>query len=331
MVSAQTTYQTTFLFGFERSGTTLLSMMMGAHPLVAVPLTTTGMWYRYGKALADRGASLSGEDIKSLVDQILGEARIGLWDESINRDEVLARINDHSFANIVNAFHQTYADKKRKPYWACLDIATLDHMDMAYHWFPNARFVHIVRDGRDVALSHETMPYGAGNTLDCAQSWDRRLLTNLKMGGMLPQSQYLVIRFEDLVLESETTLENLCRFMGLEYSPQMLAYAEMVDEKIPNDRRWLWPALNQSPQAAKCYGWKTRMSRSKRSVFESEAGSLLHQLGYDVQVESPRSAGGYLYELWCLLGRGGRIRRFGKRFGLHRASKLEREWGKNLG
>src|SRR3546814_5319164 len=47
------------------------------------------------------------------------------------------------------------------------------YMDLVNAWFGNARFLHIVRDGRDVALSHQTMPYGAGNIAECARAWAR--------------------------------------------------------------------------------------------------------------------------------------------------------------
>jgi hypothetical protein len=320
-----------FMFGFERSGTTLLSMMMGAHPKLAVPLSVTGLWYKYAQRLSDYEPLDTDAALEKLVGDILKEERITLWDEVIEYDDVMANLKGNTFSSVIAAFHQVYALKKRKPFWGNLDIVTLDEMPVANSWFPDARFLHIVRDGRDVALSHETMPYGAANTLDCAQSWDRRLTTNIKMGSMLPQNRYKMVRYEDLVLDSAKTLGGLCDFLDLDYSSEMLNYTSMVDAKIPDDRRWLWPELDKKPQKSKCYGWKQKMDDKRRIVFEGEAGSLLRELDYETWSTVPKSVMGYLFEFWCFLGREGRIRRLSKALGLKSESHLQKEWSQKYG
>ena len=330
-MSPELSCRATFMFGFERSGTTLLSMMMGAHPQLAVPLTVTGLWYSYGQRLDDYNDLQTDRDVERLVGDLLKEERISLWDEPLSREDIMEVLENRSFPSVVQAFHIAYASKKSKPLWANLDIATLDEMDTAYQWFPNARFIHIVRDGRDVALSHETMPFGSSNTLDCARSWNRRLTINQKMGRILKSSQYKTIRFEDLVNESESTLTELCEFIGVEYSPRMLEYGDMVAGKIPENRRWLWPELDKKPQSSKCYGWKTKMAEKKRIVFEGHAGKVLSNLGYEIYENTPKMLSAYLYELWCYVGTQGRYRRLGRKLGVSQMSLLEKQWKKNHG
>src|SRR3546814_11348155 len=82
--------------------------------------------------------------------------------------ELLAGLPVGDYGAVVARFHAAYAEAKGKPCWANVDIATLDHMDLVNSWFPQARFLHIIRAGRDVALSHQTMPYGAGNIAECS-------------------------------------------------------------------------------------------------------------------------------------------------------------------
>lgn len=320
-----------FMFGFERSGTTLLSMMVGAHPDIAVPLTVTGLWYRYAERLVAYHDLATPEDLERLVTDLLAEERIQLWDTKLSANEVLEDLVPESYASVVERFHCLYARHKGKRLWGNLDIATLDEMDIANRWFPKARFLHIVRDGRDVALSHETMPYGTSNTLECAEHWVQRLRTNLKMGAILGPERYQVIRYEDLILDSETTLERICQFIDVKYSPTMLEYPAMVDGKVPKHRRWLWPELDKAPVKSKVYGWKTRMSRTKRVVFEGIANRMLLELGYEAFASVPKRASAYAYELWCFLGRAGRFKRLTKKLGIARESSLERNWRKTWG
>jgi len=313
-----------FMFGFERSGTTLLSMMVGAHPRIAVPLSVTGLWYRYGSRLDAYNQLAETADLERMIDDLLREERIRLWDVELDRETLLEELGTGSYGAVISRFHQAYANAKGKPCWANLDIATLDHMDQANQWFPEARFVHIVRDGRDVALSHRTMPYGASNTLDCAERWVHRVDSNLKMGRILGPERYHVVRFEDLVLESEATLEGLCDFIGIDYSDRMLEYGQMVEEKVPEDRRWLWPDLARKPVGTKVGTWRHNMSRPRRIVFEGVARDMLRQLGYETWDRVPKHPLAYVHEAWCFLDRGGRMKRLAIRTRLWRGTPLER-------
>jgi len=316
-----------FLFGMERSGTTLLSMMVGAHPQIAVPLATTGMWIDFGKKLAAYNHLKERADVERLVDAVLAHERVRLWDAALDRARVLDGLPLGDYGAVLARVHAEYARAKGKAHWANIDIATLDAMELVNDWLPTARFVQIVRDGRDVALSHQTMPYGSGNIADCAHAWVARVGTNAKMGRILGPARYLAVRFEDLVGDSEPTLRRLCAFMGVAFDDAMLRYTEMVDEKIPADRRWLWPSINQPPQTSKVALWRHGMSRAQRIVFEDIAAKSLRQWGYETFERRPKSACAYLLALWYFLTQGGRLRRLGRRLGLNRRSLLERRAG----
>jgi hypothetical protein len=199
-----------------------------------------------------------------------------------------------------------------KRLWGNTDIVTLERMDAARRWFPNARFIHIVRDGRDVALSHDSYVYGASNTLECAERWQLKVHTNLKMGAMLPDTQYLVVRYEDLILDPERVLGRICSYLEIDYSPEMLAYPEMVDSKIPDSRRSLWPLIGQAPKSDNAYRWRSHMSQTRRVVFERTASQLLKRLGYETYAHPRGKALTFLYELFCFMDRGHRVRRLGR-------------------
>ena len=318
----------TFIFGMERSGTTLLSMMIGAHGQIAVPLATTGMWIDFAQRLDHFNGLATAKDVARLVDAVRGHERIRLWDADLDRGRMLEDLPLNDYGAVVARFHAEYARAKGKPYWANVDIATLDHMDQVNRWLGNARFLHIVRDGRDVALSHQTMPYGAGNIAECARAWVNRTATSVKMGTILGQARYMTVRFEDLVLETRSSLGRICDFLGVAFDESMLRYADMVDEKIPVDRRWLWPAISRPPQGSRIGQWRSRMTRSQRIVFEGIANRTLKDWRYEAYERVPKSATAYLLDLWYYLDQGGRMRRLRKRVGLGTASVLERQAAK---
>jgi hypothetical protein len=321
-----------FMFGMERSGTTLLSMMIGAHPRIAVPLATTGLWVDFAECLEDDFNGLATrDDVVRLVDALRAHERIRLWDAELDRESLLEDLPLADYGAIVARFHATYAQSKGKSLWANVDIATFENMDLVNTWFADARFLHIIRDGRDVALSHQTMPYGAGNIAECARAWVSRTTTNEKMGRILGPSRYMTIRFEDLVLDTRATLQRVCGFIGVPFDERMLRYGEMVAEKIPENRRWLWPAISRPPQQSKIGQWRLRMTHSQRIVFEGIANRTLKHWGYEAYNEVPKSIMAYVLELWYFLIQGGRLRRLRRWLGLRTASALERQAAKSGG
>lgn len=314
------------MYGMERSGTTLLSMMVGAHPNIAVPLAVAALWYEIAEEIPSTYNDLASEqDRARLIGDLLAHPRILKWDAPLDEAKVRSQLEGGSFADVVAAFYRAYAAEKGKSHWAQMEIATLDNLPTAHEWFPSARFVHLVRDGRDVALSHQTMPYGSGNIAECAVAWDRRLSTNMALGRLLGPDQYHLLRYEDLIEKPEATLTGLCEFIGVPYNEAMLRYPEMVDAKIPEERRWLWPDIQKGPNADNLYRWRKNMTPAQRAVFEDYAGKLLEKLGYEVSEQAPGSIYPHILDLWYFLGRGARLKRLRRRFGLARKSRLERQ------
>lgn len=318
--------QPIFLFGMERSGTTLLAMMVGAHPAIAVPLSTTGMWFDFfGSISAEYNNIDTDKGLRRLIQDVSINERIRLWEVKLDVGRIIDQSGLSDFGSVVRAFHQEYAQQVGKTLWANSDIATLDKMHIANTWFEDARFVHLVRDGRDVALSHQTMPFGAGNILECAQAWRFRVEKNLRMGAMVGSERYYLVRYEDLVLQPDKTLRGLCEFLAVPYAKEMLEYARTVDKRVPADRMWLWPALKKPPQKSKVRQWQRKFTSAQRMVFEDVAGPLLQELGYETLGRFRKTPAAAALELCYFMDRGHRWKRFQKRLGLEVKSKLERQ------
>jgi hypothetical protein len=325
---AESLFQPVFMFGMERSGTTLLSMIIGAHPDVDVPLATTGMWFSFYEQVQQRYNNLTNAaDLDHLLDDVLSHDRVKIWNTRLDREEIRSKLMPGCFGSVISAVHQQRAEVENKKYWMNMDIATLDNMHIVNEWFPAARFVHILRDGRDVALSHQTMPYGAGNIGECATAWLNRIGQNLRMGHMLGKERYIAFRYEDLVDKTEETLKCICQFCGINYSQEMLSYSDTVDRRVPKDKMWLWPALKDAPRRDKMYRWKSSMTENQRIVFEGIAGELLDELGYETYDGLPKKTMAYLLELYYCLDRGGRVKRLKRKLGINTTSELERRAG----
>jgi len=288
-----------FIVGFQRSGTTLLRMMLNAHPEIAIPHDSAELWFKYREHAQKKYHALHDpSDVQAMIDDLLEEPRIKAWQSELPREMLLAEPLPKTFPDVMRRFHEVYAKLHEKQIWGDKNTGTLVALDQLNADFPACTIIHLVRDGRDCALSHMSKEYiyGYENTLRVASEWRDQVTLCHKMGAMLPQNRYLELRYEDLIAEPETQLRKISAFLGVNYSPEMLNYYQHVDENVPEDKRGLWPLLNKPPVASNIYKWKSRMKPADRAIFERNAGDLLREFGYETLPQPVRE--GRLREVW---------------------------------
>ncbi len=298
-----------FILGFQRSGTTLLRLMLDNHPDVAIPLDAPGLWVRYEARLSEFGDLATDQDAERLVQALLAEERIRLWQATLTPEGVLTCRTRSGYPGIVEAFYRAYAVEHGKRFWGDKDPGNMTRMDRVHRWFPEARFVHIIRDGRDACLSHLQQSFGIQDILACASSWREEVEWVRRMGRLLGPEHYHELRYEDLLMEPERWLRELCPFLGFDYDPAMLEYHRRVQDSVPDEKRHIWPKLDRPPEKDNAGRWRTLMSRSTRIAFEKRAGRVLGEIGYEILPGRPR--GGWLAELlsvWRRLSAGLRRR-----------------------
>lgn len=300
-VDAGPTWPPFFIVGFQRSGTTLLRLMLDSHPHVAIPLDTTGLWARFEQRLDEFGSLAEVESQRRLVESILSDERLRLWETPLAVDAVINASRLPGYPGVIEGFHLAYARAKGKSCWGNKDLVNMVHLGSVLRWFPDARIVHIVRDGRDACMSLLKQEFGGDDLLRCAESWREQVWWVRQIGGILGGSQYFELRYEDLVKEPEQALRPLATFLGIDWSPDMLEYHRRVDEAVPSEKRHIWPLLDQPPQQSARYRWKRDMSPGARICFEKRASRVLRESGYETLDEE--ASGAYLAELNFALGR----------------------------
>jgi len=290
-----------FVTGFQRSGTTLLRLMLDSHPELAIPLDTTGLWARYEPRLPGFGPLEDSGNLRRLVDALLAEERIRLWEVSLRPGQVIGASQRPGFAGVIEGFYRAYAAHHGKARWGDKDPGNMLRLASVLRWFPDSRIVHIVRDGRDACMSLLKQEFGGDDLLRCAEQWREQVWWVRQIGGILGVDRYFELRYEDLVEDPERALRPLSAFLGLDWSPAMLEYHRRVGDAVPDEKRHIWPLLDRPPQAAARYRWKREMPLGERICFEKRAGRVLAECGYEVL--EGRASGAYRTELALALGR----------------------------
>lgn len=285
------------LLGFQRSGTTLLRVMLNAHPQIGIPHDSGPLWPSYWRECGNL-SELSEIQSQQALRRLLKEKRIESWDAKLPEEMLLVAPVPRTMAEIMRRVHGAYAFLHGKRYWGDKNTGYVTELAALSEMFPDGRFIHLIRDGRDCAVSHRsrTYVYGYENVLRTAMEWRDQVSMGRKMGRRLPGARYMTIHYEDLVSEPKSVLQNVCRYLGVEFSSSMLNYFGQVERSIPEEKRNLWPLIGRPPQKSNVGKWRRELSSADIAIFERVAGDLLRELGYDLVLGPTRR--GVVKELW---------------------------------
>lgn len=271
-----------------RAGLTLLEIMFDSHPLMAVAHEP-----RFLPPMARDHAKYErsgGFDVDRFVDDMYGYGnfrRLGLPEPEVRAALESAAVG--GFSDAVRRVFAHYAESRGKQLYAVKSPLAVSFIEPLGRLFPEARFVHLVRDGRDVALAYLERDKGPATIGDAAFHWRLRVARGHRDGSRLGPDRYREFRYEELVDEPEMALREVCRFLDLEYAPQMLDYGEtaarfLTDSKNPGDHQHV-----VMPPTRGLIDWRRDMDSSDVEAFESIAGGLLEDLGYPRSSDRRRS------------------------------------------
>ena len=264
------------VLGVGRSGTTLLRVMLDRSSELAIPYETffvPQLAHRHGKR----------PKLDSFLDD-LGRLRT-LYDWGISPDDVRPRLREGmTTSEAIAAIFETYAERQGKPRWGDKTPLYMQQLPLLERLFPDAIWVHLVRDGRDAALSFLELPEGfSGKTWalprtvpQFAARWRTEILAARKLGRH-SGSRYLELRYEDLVAEPEPNLQLVCEHASLTWEPGMLDHTRPSDTAHMPEHRNL-----AQPPTPGLRDWRSQMSREDALGFEQVAGDVLQSSGYEL-------------------------------------------------
>lgn len=280
-----------FITGTPRSGTTLLSILLNNHPRVYIDESSVGRRmvlcfekYRHYFALDPLA------DGREVFSKIL---------EKDNRGDIRAVVNPEQvgeFQNLRTLFSESvrqHAAAHGKEIWGDKTPPLINHIPQVLSLFPEARFIHVVRDGRSNAYSLHKRQY-----MDlrlAAQKWKEENAHALAYRHLLGGEFFKIVFYEDMLREPEKTLRDICYFLKIEFTPAMLDPAQ--NQAVLDSQSYVKPEID----ATKIDEWKNLLSKRQVRQVESIAGDLFQVLGYPLSSGlEPRAARSLKYgtRLW---------------------------------
>jgi hypothetical protein len=266
-----------FFVGCARSGTTLIRAMFDSHSEMAIPSESHFITplARQRRRYESGGAFRTDQFISDLLQQ----RRFRHWglEEQVVREAVAAAA-PVDYPDAIRSVFALYARLHGKNRFGDKTVGYLLDMRLLGTLFPEARFVHIIRDGRDIALSAMDM----GRRIDeAAFYWKRHVVRGRSIGRRLGSGRYQEVRYEDVLRDPEAVVRGVCDFIDLRFEDSMLRYFERADRLIQGVGR---PHRHQRlflPPTKGLRDWRQQMSRRDAALFEAIAGDALTGFGYE--------------------------------------------------
>lgn len=284
------------IVGAPRSGTTLLRFMLDSHTELAIPPETG--FLSLGPKLRGRGDKLREKFFHALTNfprEAPGWPDFEITEETFRA--ALAEIAPFTVAEGYRAFYRLYASRFGKSRWGdktplyCMELNAIRKI------LPEARFIHIIRDGRDAALSLRRMWFSPGWEIEKQAAYWHDCVSAARRAGA-GHADYVEVRYEDLILNTRETLTRVCAFIDLDFDDAMLSYYTRTPERLKEHKgRFLHDGtvlrsqeqrLGQQkrtmepPDPACVFAWRSAMSADEQKRFRLVAGDLLSELGYEV-------------------------------------------------
>ena len=256
-----------FIVGCGRSGTTLLRAMLDSHPAVAIPVESL--------FLVDylRGRAVPPAELRR---RIRMEPELAEWGRRFT-DRELAGC--HGPKAVCDRIHALYAASAGATRWGQKTPRFVRFGHLLKRHYPEARFLHVVRDPRAVAASLIRSEAHWSNAYFAARRWRKDVSAGRALADAYPDD-VLPCSYEALVREPETTLRAVCAFLELAFDDAMLGYAERATRVYGRYRRRIHARLASPPDPRRIDAWRGELSLSQRAAVEAVAGPLMEPCGY---------------------------------------------------
>jgi len=268
-----------FFVGAGRSGTTLLRAMFDSHPDLAVP-GESGFIVRLARE-RKRYENDNGFDVGAFTDDFVTHLRFRQWD--LSKDEVREALSAgvSGYSECIRRLYHFFAAREGKPRYGDKTPTYVLHLPLLADLFPESRFVHLIRDGRDVALSHlDIEGWGPRSFDEAAVQWRRHVRQGIVDGARLGPDRYREVHYEDLIEDPESTLRELCAFVALPFDAAMLRYFERAGKVAKGAPHF--QNIHRPPTKG-LRDWRREMRFEDVARFEALAGDLLNSLGYPLE------------------------------------------------
>ena len=281
----------TFLISTERSGSNFLAALINGHPLVSGP-PPTHLFRLFANNRGNYGDLDNNASWTALVEDVVLNFACGLgsWKTSITEQDLKDRAKERSVAELLRIIYESEADCDRASHIFVKENHTYSFAPFILAHFPNCRLVYLVRDPRDVASSWACTRSLSGGVAEAVDVWVADQSASLSLANQLRDTGRMVLlRYENLVNDTEQTLQKLTGFLNLPYQNSILDFYRQPRTIGNAERIEAWTNLSRPVMRGNTGKYRSTLSTTDIRYIELSCHRMMRKLGYscDFVTEPP--------------------------------------------
>lgn len=275
--------QSIFMVGEQRSGSNLLRLILNESSNIAAP-HPPHILQRMMPLLPIYGDLNNNKAFTKLIDDTcrLVELNPVPWDKvKLNRKEVLKRCSERSLVAVYGVIMDIYAEANNATAWMCKSMQNIQYAEEINHHFDAPKYIYLYRDPRDVTLSFTKAVIGDKHPYFIAKQWNKlqelciEQMTKSGSGTVFP------ISYEKLLDNPEEIVKQLCEFLNIEFSPNMLDFHTSKEAERSAKSSSLWENLSQPIKSNNSRKFLNELTTEEIQIIESICGDVMDILGYE--------------------------------------------------
>lgn len=287
-----------FIVSSGRSGTTLLRGILNASNQIHIPHESDFIARAY--PFYNNKQSFNEEDYREIVRFFIRTSQNDGW--GLTENYLLSYLKEHApqtFPTVNSAIYEAYLKQEglENLQWGIKTPVLIANINRILDVYPEAKIIHLVRDGRDVHLSYKKVhlksqsnaKFGPKGVIQSALYW----IDGLRRVEEFHDSSIYELRYEDILTRSEDTLKKLCAFLDIEYDPSMSnQYQDSNKNKdliLPEHKINIHAKIKGGVDSNNTQNYLDNMSKKDRFIFELFSTPYLHQYGYYIEFSWLRS------------------------------------------
>ena len=282
--------------GTQRSGSNLLRLMLNAHTQIAAP-HPPHILQSFAPLLNRYGGLSKKENFEQLARDVCDFVSYNPvpWNLKLDAGELAEKCPNQTLVSLFVHIYQAYARQHGKSYWCCKSMANLYYIpEIEREMKPF--YIHLVRDGRDVAASFKKAVVGEKHIYHLATQWKQDQDTAEQYCQNYASERYIPVLYENLIHDPENTLRILLHRLGLEFEPGVMRYNYSDEAKKTAEAGKMWDNVKKPVMQNNSNKFITQLSEEDILIFESVAGSVLERHGYTPYFDSARRKEGFTDE-----------------------------------
>ena len=270
------------IIGTQRSGSNLVRLMLNQtddisapHPPHIIDRFFPLLGY-YGNLEDDLNFNRLIQDVSKLVTY----NPVPWRRTKFSCQEIKGKCQQNSLFEIFRAIYELNAEFEGARFWCCKSMVNINYVNQLEEAGIHPKYIHLFRDGRDVALSFKKAIVGEKHMYHLAKKWSKEQKLGMDLLNRLESNRIMQVRYEDLLHNPEKELKNVCEFLQVRYSPKMLDYyvSEESNNTALSGEMWknvVKPVINNNYNK-----FKNELSIREIEIFEKVAGHTLKDFGF---------------------------------------------------